>query len=409
MTSHKPIILIFDDDAGINSRWADTLRRIGSVRAAFDVQIMPRPDFRKSLEGLRERHTLVRQQKDFPPEGNPFDNVAILMIDYDLFGVDDKELTAEEVAYLARCYSRCGLIIGINQFGGANPFDLTLRWRAASFADINLGGSQLANTGLWKEPWSGFRPWIWPLLPNAFDSFQHRVAQLVGGLDEPLFRTLGFPAELVDILPRETLTYISVADKRLQDITVRDVVTQSAIGLRRKDRLLDDSFAIRVAASRIAAWLEQCVLPGQDMLVDAPHLAARYPSLLRGDISRASTWNSTTTLLNPERSFLHSERVKPFRFPSQSWLSRPAWYWPLVNRSEEIAEVRDPWSAPASGYVFCEDVSRFLPREGAREFVAAVPSPFVRRFVVDPTSGPGRRFAKALKDIEYTPPTQFAL
>ena len=53
------------------------------------------------------------------------------IIDYDLLGSQAEKsptgsLTGEIIAYLVRCFSRCKLIIGLNQYG-SNPFDLTLR------------------------------------------------------------------------------------------------------------------------------------------------------------------------------------------------------------------------------------------------------------------------------------------
>ena len=39
----------------------------------------------------------------------------------------------------------------------------------------------------------------------------------------------------------------------------------------------------RVAAARLGKWLERLVLPGQNVLVDAPHLVSRFPSLVAAD------------------------------------------------------------------------------------------------------------------------------
>ena len=88
-------------------------------------------------------------------------------------------------------------------------------------------------------------------------------------------------------------------------------------------------------------------------------------------------------------------KIEQFRFRKSAWLSRTAWYWPLVSECEEISEVADPW-ARRKRLAFCEDTSRFTyPREDLPEFVAKVDSPFVRRFVStrDPKYGPQLQFA----------------
>ena len=106
------------------------------------------------------------------------DNASIFIIDYDLLSSQEEgeekneefftgSLTGEIVAYLVRCFSKCKLIIGLNQYGN-NPFDLTLRGDLDSFADLNLGGDQLDNPNLWMGDWQDseqeFRPWSWPNL-----------------------------------------------------------------------------------------------------------------------------------------------------------------------------------------------------------------------------------------------------
>jgi hypothetical protein len=149
--------------------------------------------------------------------------------------------------------------------------------------------------------------------------------------------------------------------------------------------------------------------------VDAPHLALRYPSLLRGDIKKVGTWDASASLplsksLWSEKGQLR-EKIQHHRFCKQDWLSRPAWFWNELSKLETIEEIRNPWSAERPDFVFCEDVSRFLPQKEAREFVADLASPFVRRFVVDP--GPGscsdRELASELRRVNYRPRVRFSI
>jgi len=83
--------------------------------------------------------------------------------------------------------------------------------------------------------------------------------------------------------------------------------------------------------------------------------------------------------------------VSKHLFRKQEWLSRPSWFWSEVSKDENIQEVADPWSTSKPSWVFCEDVSRFRDKKQAREFVADVPSPFVRRFIADPKTATSKR------------------
>jgi hypothetical protein len=76
-------------------------------------------------------------------------------------------------------------------------------------------------------------------------------------------------------------------------ISFRDFVTLSGNGLKGKDQA-DDAAVARIAAARLSKWLEDIVLPAQEILVDAPHLVSRLPELLTGDPGRLATWDRTT-------------------------------------------------------------------------------------------------------------------
>ncbi|HSS52230.1 MAG TPA: hypothetical protein VLX28_25085, partial [Thermoanaerobaculia bacterium] len=147
---------------------------------------------------------------------------------------------------------------------------------------------------------------------------------------------------------------------------------------------------------RLFKCLERLVLPGQNILVDAAHLLERYPSLFRGDSAeRLIGWPHTQELLVPKEAVMDVAKLEQFRFAKSSWLSRTAWYWPLVSECEQIAEVVDPW-ASRQRVAFCEDTSRFVAPDEATEFVAKVDSPFARRFV-------------STRNSNYGPQLQFAL
>jgi hypothetical protein len=394
----KKKILFFDDDEGLARRWADKLERLTFVSKTFDVQHMTNVDFKQVKNGLNDRRKQARVgDKGLVMNWNhQLDKIAILIIDFDLLKFDP-DVTAESIAYLARCYSRCGLIVALNQFSRKPNFDLTLKGHPESFADLNLHDSQIHNQGLWKEPWKGFRPWIWPLLPQALEKHENRIKEVLPALNEPILTFLGLD-RIGHLLPRSTIEFIESKNRTPEATTFRQFVEESNQGLQALDKPLDDQSIARIAASRVHKWLEKLVLPGQDILVDAPHLVSRFPSLLKEDPKARKAWNNVITLGTPRTKFMHTDVVEKFRFKRENWVSRPCWFWGDLSSCEEIIEVKDPWKTiQKSDVVFCEDFSTFELRSKTKEFVADMPSPFVRRYV--------RKEDK----IDYQPLVRFAL
>ncbi len=388
----KRRLLICDDIPKRARGWADRLMKIDSVRGGFDVAVASEPDLRNCVHEMQERRRRAREGKT---PGGPkvlFDDVAILLVDFDLLAYDDLGVdTGERIAYLARCYSTCGYIVELNQFG-EYWFDLTLRDHPESFADLNLGGGHLHNRGLWSEPFQGFRPWVWPLVPQAALDLERRVKQVRSCLGEPILDFLGFPPEVRARLPRSVREYLGPAESP----TFREFVSSSPLGLKPMDAVMDDEAVARIAAARLGKWLEVVVLPGQDILIDAPHLAHRFPSLLNAKPT-LRTFNTTTSLKGPSNTGLYGRRIAAQQLKPKAWLSRPAWFWPMLARDEDIAEVRQPWNVAKSAYQFCEDASRFLTQTDTRQFVADVASPYVTRFVISPDSAYAKRFRASVK------------
>lgn len=402
-------ILICDDDSNSRERWKRALQDITSVKREYEVQTIGIKDFKSTLIDLEARRRKARGQEiDASSWGkNLFDSVTVLIVDYDLLKFNKEDyLTGEGVAYLARCYSRCGFIIALNQFG-ENVFDLTMTGHPDSFADLNLGSRQLSNSALWHEPWKGYRPSLWPMLPMAVKSFEARVQDLQRSLNSKILSYLQFPPEISATLPRSTQEFLGKG-KRIEDVTFKQFVEESGNGLRRKDQVTDTESLARIAASRVWKWLERMVLSGQDVLVDAPHLVSRFPSLLSGSSTTISSWNKTASFKAINRLGLRYQAIEEFRFKRQDWLSRPAWFWKPLSNFPDIAEVADPWKAKRPDFVFVEDLSKFVRQDQAREFVANLPSPFVRRFVFDKESAIGK-LPTTLKGVEYVPAVRFSM
>ena len=412
---NKQKILIYDDE---QERTDDFKRKLGEgldkagQSENFDIISLENNAFQDSISVLEQRRIAFRDEEESTKDSmEEIDNAAIFIIDYDLLGNQVEEswvgsLTGEIIAYLVRCFSKCKLIVGLNQYG-SNPFDLTLRGDLDSFADLNLGEHQLNNPDLWRSNWGdsrqGFRPWYWPNLRDSLRNFDERVKDVQENLDKPISEFFNFDRELFQLLPREIVQFIEKHEQKEHfQTTFREFVTESGNGLRFKDtkaldKGINDHILARVGAARISKWLERLVLPEQDILVDAPYLISRYPSLITGDKARIETWNRIAQSVSYNELELNTDLLKDYQFPKDHWISRPVWFWDKVRECERIREIIEPWLTVKPDWVFCEDASCFYSRENCREFLADTASPFTQRFV------------KYFDEVDYRPRVRFSL
>ena len=416
---NKKTILIYDDEPQRTGDFEDKLEKgLNKAKQSknFNVVSLDKDKFQNAIKALEQRRIEFRKGEkhleNMPKDdAEEIDNTSIFIIDYDLLGSQVEEsstgsLTGEIAAYLVRCFSRCKLIIGLNQYG-SNPFDLTLRRDLDSFADLNLGEDQLDNPNLWKSDWEDFeqkfRPWSWPNLFDLLRDFDERVQDVQDNLEEPISEFLDFDRELFELLPREIVQFIwKDKEKEHFQTTVWEFITKSGNGLRLKDaKDLDNDInkhvLARVGAARISKWLEQLVLPEQDILVDAPHLVVRFPSLITGDKEKIETWNNTAQLIEHDKLGLVTDLIETYRFKKAHWISRPVWFWDKLCEDESIAEVSEPWLTVKPDWVFCEDTSSFHKATESKEFFADIASPFTRRFV------------KNFGEVDYQPRVRFSL
>jgi hypothetical protein len=390
-------ILVLDDENPLGRHHVGQLNKLPGFQKQFAAKPVTPDEFKAILDTLEQRRAQARKA-ELPnfTDPCPLDDADILIVDYDLLSLTSVGvMTGENVAYLARCFSRCGFILGLNQFG-VNPFDLTLKGHPESFADLNIGSEQLANPGLWGEPWKGFRPWAWPLIPQALDSFERRVVDLRSCMDQHILTWLGIPEVVAKLLPRTATEFITKSSTAAET-TFQDFVRDSGNGLLGRLDKTSEECRIRIAAARIAKWVERFVLTGQDILVDAPHLAARYPSLLKGSKTNAAAYDCTASFGKLGDLGIHHQKISSAFFSKPNWLSRPAWFWPALSSLSAIDEVSDPWKAKQTDLAFCEDISRFKPKAKCHEFVADIPSPFARRYVAK------------VSNVDYRPEVRFSL
>jgi len=415
----KDKVVICDDDQARAEAWKESVSPFLAT-LELDVAVLDAESFAATLEMLEERQLQARTDSStIASADNVLDTAAALFVDFDLAGFGEP-VNGEEVAYLARCYSECGLIIGLNRFS-EGQFDLTLTGQLDSFSDLDIGGMQLPNPGLWGNDFVGFRPWSWPLLLNEVAQFENRVREIAKSLDESVLEFFGLQEEDAP-LPRSIAEFIGVT-RPASEVTVQEFVEKSGQGLNPKDRLTDPLAVARVAAARLHKWLELMVLSGQHLLIDAPHLALRHPGLLSNDLSALETWDQTTSLdVKGLEAVLKLASISQFRFEeARPWLSRPSWSWLKIQAAVSDGTLEIDESPNIPDFVFCEDLARFAPREAAKEFVADVPSPYVRRFVLDQESNWAANFLGLERakegwgdstdpsQMEYRPAARFAL
>ena len=159
-------VLVYDDNPEI------AIRLAGKVRAVCDeanVTAVTQEAFQELIGLMNRRRAAWRAgEGDMDSiESADVDEADVVIIDYDLLLYSKEgDTTGSRLAYLLRCFTKCGVIIVLNEYG-TNSFDLSLRSPSLDFADLHLGDFQIGNPGLWTDSFEGYRPWHWPALPNA--------------------------------------------------------------------------------------------------------------------------------------------------------------------------------------------------------------------------------------------------
>ena len=174
----------------------------------------------------------------------------------------------------------------------------------------------------------------------------------------PIIKFLGLD-RMLDWMPQRAWDFIS-GRQSIEEVTFNNFVKAAHGSIDPKDKLNPEQVA-RVAAARIVTLLNSIILPEQSLLVDAPHLVSRFPSLILGQCDDIETWNQLCNPVEQSIDDLLNERLKQYKFKKSHWLWRPVWYWPDINRDEGIEEVKNPWTVKEIDWVFCEDISRFVP------------------------------------------------
>jgi hypothetical protein len=392
-------ILIYDDETKNGTRYVERLKKSKEVGKYFkNVECIDHSVFLKEMKELKERQIALRNGKKRKSQKLKIDGAAILIVDYDLVKAPEYAsfLTGEIVSYYVRCFSECRFVIGLNQYG-TNNFDLSLKRHPKSYADLNIGSEQLDNPGLWGDKLEGFRPWYWPNIPKYLENIDKKMKDLDENLKTPICEFFGMSEEVIGTMPRTVSEFLG-GDP--QAISFESFLHESGNALIPKDKEkieMETRVMKLLTISRISKWLEESVLPGQNILIDAPHLVNRYPSLLKGTHDDLKIWDKTATFEKFDKLGLNHETIEKYRFVKDHWLSRSAWFLNGIINCQDIKEVSDPWTRESTDYVFCEDSSSFYKKNKCKEFLAEIETPYARRFV------------REFKGVDYVPRVRFAL
>lgn len=368
----KKNILVIDDEKNALKKYYQKLINLELVAKRYEVNLLNNEELIKEI-------TILNNRKNGKIDiiSSKFDDMDILIIDYDLLNSDSYSfITGEVVAYLARSFSKCGLIIGINQFG-YNNFDLTLKGHIDSYCDLNIGGEQIDNPNLWGGTGNVFKPWYWPNLDISLTKLDKKIKEVSDNIDKPILEIL----KLQDYMKYFSKDVLSFLKGNPSKITFDQFVLKSGNGLKKPTKKKPSIETIsRIGAARISKWLERIILPGQDILVDAPHLVHRYPSLLNGDINDVSIWNILSSFNYDEINIKH-KYLTGCKYEKDNWVSRPVWNWVDIINSEKILEIKTPWKRKEVDFVFCEDTSTFEKEEDTKKFIIDSSSPFIQRYI----------------------------
>lgn len=387
-------VLVYDDNERFSKRYKERIDKVKVPGHTLDADAIGVEDFAKELKELSKRQDSLRESKSHHDEptadgGLTIDKTDVFVVDYDLVKTFPSEgfLTGEQVSYAARCFSACKLIMGLNQYGH-NTFDLTLKGHPESWADVNIGEKQLDNRALWGGD-SDFRPWYWQHIPKYLEAYTARVEHVGKNLDVKLPILLGIENE-AKTLPKGSLEFFGGDFSRMN---AKNFATESGNGLRGRDKHATPGMVARITAARLSKWLERELLPGQDILVDAPHLVSRFPSLLTDEPTIRDSWNRTARFADARRVGIDAKRIEDFEFKNDFWLSRAVWHSKQLTNFTKISEVKTPWVKKSPKFVFAEDASKFYRENECRQFLASLDSPYVRRYV--------RFYGK--NEVDYSP------
>ncbi|MFZ6711611.1 hypothetical protein [Undibacterium sp. TC9W] len=385
MTGSKLNVLLLDDDTDRAQAWAKKINEITGCAANA-------PDKKGVLDIISilfQRRRMGRAQGDafWDIECPTLDGADLLIIDYDLQNLDDNGewTTGSEIAYAVRLVSKAKEVIVINQ-RGANRFDLTMVKAADSRADLDIGGVQLTNPGLWQSSaFNGYRPWHWPNLIQEPQRVEQSVTFVAKNLDIPILKCLGFsddfesgcalrPEVWGKLCANQATTFRQLVVAAREEDSIHVLFADVPI-FKENDHLIAS-----IAASITRRWLEKWVLPNQDILCDVPHLALKYPWIIK-EYDNEASWHALETLDQPSNLI---DRICEFQFRPLCLFSKPVFWGEKIDVCGQELLPQDFDYSAVPQLVFREDVSNFGSPDDSRDYPSQVLSIDNRRWVTEP-------------------------
>lgn len=391
-------IRICDDVDDIAEGWVTAVKEVAPNGS--DVARMG--NAKEKISYLLLRKLAVEAGGDPIATTNEFDDLDILVVDYDLLHLDEAggRTTGEGVARLARTFSTCGAIVVMNQYKGPQ-FDLGMRGHLDSFADLNIDAALVGQAALWKrlEPQAGrFNPTTWTPLPNLLAAARGLAKEIAAqGQDAVLMPLLGLDATALAELSDTAFGFLNLKAETAEElaaVTVRDFVERSLDADVAEALLIKaPDIVFNLVAFRLAKWLDRAVLRPMDVLVDGPHLLDRLPFMIDGDKFDANDPDIWAQAAAAPEEAARWDVLEQYRNKNASAvLGRTVFDWFRLANDEKIDEMQDTYleSQPVRFYL-AEDTSRFVDKAK------------VTRFRADFHNFGDRRAVERLDDVTYGP------
>lgn len=329
---------------------------------------------------LLKRKTAAELDQDPPGGSTEFDEVDVLVIDFDLLHLDHdgSRTTGEGVARLARGYSDCGVVVVMNQFKVAD-FDLGMRGHLESHADLNISADRVGERALWEElqPQEGtFDPTTWTPMPTLLAAAKKLAADFRDGtMAAPIMPLLGLTAEALGEISDTAFGFLSQNAEMVEDLTaltVKDFLKEkfdekALANLERHS----PHYLFRFAAFRLIKWMERAVLRPMNVLIDTAHLIDRMPFIIadEGAMRDAAHWVAAAA--DPRRLLRWELLEKYHNAVASEVIGRDVFDWHRMIGDEAFDTLQDEFiEKGAERFYLAEDTSRFVTADRLVRFRA---------------------------------------
>ena len=329
-------------------------------------------DVTKTLDG----ESTVNDELD----AQHFAGYDLAIVDNNLTGLelDGARLTAEAIIGYLRAFTNIPYIVSLNK---NLHVDCDLRFLFGdyqSLADLALNTRHLSHDRLWNtETVSGFAPWYWPRLSDTAERRKEQEAFVTERLQHSVWEVLGFPPEADEYLSfRAKAALVTPENPVARETTFETFFAISRVLTPGEKKTLEAGQASglarraigRVAAYEVDRWLRRHVLGTQDVLIDLPHLLAQMPFLLGDRVSELGAWNAVARAEGEPFGLdetVFEAHLRSAQFSESIWVPTHCFWWPSLKADKGLTELYFEAEAEWPDFVFCEDVSQFVPVAGA--------------------------------------------